>query len=117
MAGLYRPVTPSAFGATDTSSSVVVMVSFVDPRGVPADAVLPYRLNHPLDDGAVIGLMANGFPDSDTFLDHVANAVSARLPAVRFERYNKGNASTPASDEMLTAVEAECDAVIAAYGH
>lgn len=93
------------------------MVSFVDPRGVPADATLPYTLEHPLDDGAVIGLMANGFPDSDTFLDHVANAVSNRLPAVRFERYNKGNASKPADIAMLDSVEADCDAVIAAYGH
>jgi GTPase len=93
------------------------MVSFVDPRGVPADAVLSYDLQHPLGDGAVIGLMANGFPDSVTFLDHVANAVSARLPAVRFERYDKGNASKLADTAMLDAVEADCDAVIAAYGH
>lgn len=93
------------------------MVSFVDPRGVPAGAALPYDLEHPLGDGAVIGLMANGFPDSDTFLDHIANAVSTRLPAVRFERYNKGNASKPADQDMLANVEAACDAVIAAYGH
>jgi hypothetical protein len=84
---------------------------------VPATAALPYELSDPLGDGATIGLMANGFPDSDTFLDHIADAVSARLPAVRFNRYNKGNASALLSADMLDDVEAQCDAVIAAYGH
>lgn len=93
------------------------MVTFVDPRGVPGTAALPYELSDPLADGTTIGLMANGFPDSDTFLEHVADAVSARLPGVRFNRYNKGNASALLSQDMLADVEAECDAVIAAYGH
>ncbi len=93
------------------------MVTFVDPRGLPGAAALPYTLETPLSDGATIGLMANGFPDSDTFLDHIADAVSARLPAVRFKRYNKGNASSLADDAMLSDVAENCDAVIAAYGH
>jgi hypothetical protein len=93
------------------------MVTFVDPRGVPGAAVVPYTLEAPLDRGATIGLMANGFPDSDTFLDHVADAVTARLPGVRFNRYNKGNASELADESMLDEVAQHCDAVIAAYGH
>lgn len=93
------------------------MVNFVDPRGVPAGATLPYDLSDPLADGAVIALMANGFPDSEAFLDHIADAVSARLPAIRFERYNKGNASTLADETMLAHATEHCDAVIAAYGH
>lgn len=93
------------------------MVTFVDPRGVPATKVLPYDLSDPLADGAVIGLMANGFPDSDTFLEAVATAVGARLPSVSFARYNKGNASSLASEEMLGEVATTCTAVIAAYGH
>ncbi len=93
------------------------MVTFVDPRGLPGAASLPYTLENPLEDGATIGLMANGFPDSDTFLDHIADAVSARLPGVRFNRYNKGNASKLADEAMLSEVAETCDAVIAAYGH
>ncbi len=93
------------------------MVTFVDPRGLPGTAALPYDLESRLPDGATIGLMANGFPDSDSFLDHIADAVSARLPAVRFARFNKGNASKLADDAMLTEVAETCDAVIAAYGH
>ena len=93
------------------------MVTFVDPRGVPATEVLPYDLAAPLSEGSVIGLMANGFPDSDTFLDAVAAAVGARLPAVSFARFNKGNASRLADEAMLSEVEGTCVAVIAAYGH
>lgn len=78
---------------------------------------MPYDLANPLRDGATIGLMANGFPDSDAFLEHVANALSARLPAVGFNRYNKGNASKLADPTMLNEVADRCDAVIAAYGH
>ncbi len=93
------------------------MVVFVDPRGVPAAEALPYDLSDPLDDGAVIGLMANGFPDSDTFLESVATAVGTRLPEVSFARFNKGNASALADDAMLDDLAQRCTAVIAAYGH
>jgi hypothetical protein len=93
------------------------MVTFVDPRGVPATETLPYDLADPLADGAVIGLMANGFPDSDTFLDCVADAVGDRLPGVSFTRFNKGNASRLADEAMLAEVAGTCTAVIAAYGH
>lgn len=93
------------------------MVSFVDPRGVPGTAALHYGLRTPLREGATIGLMANGFPDSDVFLDHIADAVSARLPAARFARFNKGNASKLADESMLDEAAEQCDAVIAAYGH
>lgn len=93
------------------------MVTFVDPRGVPESDALPYQLANPLDDGTVIGLMANGFPDSDNFLDHVADAVSSRLPGVSFARFDKGNASRLADEAMLSEVAERCGAVIAAYGH
>lgn len=93
------------------------MVTFVDPRGVPGAAAQPYTLADPLEPGAVIGLMANGFPDSDTFLDHIAEAIEVRLPDVEFARFNKGNASALISDEMLADIEQTCTAVVAAYGH
>ncbi len=92
-------------------------VAFVDPRGVPATEPLPYELSDPLRDGAVIALMANGFPDSVAFLDAVADAVGERLPTVAFARFDKGNASRLADEAMLTEVAGTCTAVIAAYGH
>lgn len=93
------------------------MVVFVDPRGVPATEALPYELSDPLADGAVIGLAANGFPDSDTFLDSVAAALETRLPTVSFARFNKGNASSLADEAMLAEMAERCTAVVAAYGH
>lgn len=92
-------------------------MEFVDPR--PRTAVEPdaYSLAAPLTEGAVIGLMANGFPDSDTFLTHVEAAVARRAEGVEFHRWNKGNASRLASPDELDALAARCDAVIGAYGH
>lgn len=93
------------------------MVTFVDPRGVPATETIPYDLADPLADGTVIALMANGFPDSDTFLDCVAEAVGQRLPGASFARFDKGNASRLADEAMLDEVARTATAVIAAYGH
>ena len=92
-------------------------VQFVDPRGEPAAAAEPYELADPLDDGVVVGLMANGFPDSVAFLDRVEEALGATVPGATFRRYDKGNASALASDELLDTIAAECRTVVAAYGH
>ena len=92
-------------------------VQFVDPRGEPAAAAEPYDLADPLDHGVVVGLMANGFPESVAFLDRVEEALRATVPGATFRRYDKGNASALASDEMLDTIAAECRTVVAAYGH
>lgn len=94
------------------------MVEFIDPRAEPGRPVEPYDLS--IDASAApleIGLLANGFPDSEAFLDHVEKALAALLPAAGFRRYNKHNASSVISDSMLDSVVAECNAVVAAYGH
>ncbi len=92
------------------------MLEFHDPRGVPSTQATPYELSHPLERGSTIALMANGFPDSVEFLDHIAIALGELLDDASFVKFNKGNASALASDEMLASA-AECDAVVAAYGH
>ncbi len=92
-------------------------VQFVDPRATPAAVADVYDLTTALGDGAVIGLMANGFPDSDTFLHHIELALGSRLDGVTFHHWNKGNASRLANDEEVQALASKCDAVIGAYGH
>lgn len=92
------------------------MLQFHDPRGVPSIEATPYELSHPLGPGSTIALMANGFPDSVNFLDHISAALAELLDGVAFVAFDKGNASALASDEML-ATAAEADAVVAAYGH
>jgi len=100
--------------AVDTAPPTVVQ--FHDPRGLPAVAATPYELRHPLGPATSIALMANGFPDSVTFLNHVATALSDLIDDATFQLFDKGNASTLASEEMLGSATS-CDVVVAAYGH
>ena len=95
------------------------MISFVDPRGETATPVEPYKLGleWPPSKPPVIGLLANGFPDSVEFLTEVAEVLVERVPGVSIRSWNKGNASAPASDQLLDGIAAEVGAVIAAYGH
>jgi len=93
------------------------MIEYLDPRAEPGRPVTPYDLS--LDDGApvVVGLLANGFPDSVQFLDEVERAVERLEPGVVVRRYEKPNASMVASDQLLDGISAECSAAVTAYGH
>ena len=75
------------------------------------------RARTPLLPGETIGLFANGFPDSVAFLEHVGAALQRSLPGVGVKLWNKGNASALASEQHLGEIQAECTAVVAAYGH
>ena len=96
------------------------MISYIDPRGHIATPVEPYTLNHQFavdGDGTTLGLLANGYPDSERFLDEVGRAMTQRLPALKVKTWNKGNPTIVASDAMLSEISSGCDVVIAAYGH
>ena len=67
--------------------------------------------------GFTVGLLANGFPDSELFLTKVGDALKARLPNVETKLWNKGNAGVPANDDMLAEIKSTCQVAIAAYGH
>jgi hypothetical protein len=97
-------------------------IRFLDPRAQPSAPISPYEAkldwslghNEPLS----IGLLANGFPDSDTFLETVEIALRNVLAKdTVFSFTNKGNASAPASKEMVEAIAANTHAVVTAYGH
>jgi len=92
-------------------------ISFLDPRGESALEPTPYDLSTRLEPGVTVGLLANGFPDSVEFLDAVGEAITAQRPGIELARWNKGDASAIANDTMLGEIEAECVAVVAAYGH
>ena len=64
-----------------------------------------------------VALLANGFPDSVQFLDAVGDALERRLPQVRLHKFNKGNASIVAPDDLVEGISKTCKAVVAAYGH
>ncbi len=94
------------------------MIEFHDPRAATTVTALPYGLGIDLEaeQGVTVGFLANGFPDSDVFLEIVADAL-ARRTGVTVRHWNKGNASIPASPAMLDEIRGSCRAVVAAYGH
>ena len=61
--------------------------------------------------------MANGFPDSVRFLDELERALRAVRPDLQVLRYDKGNASVVASEDLLERMSREVQAVVTAYGH
>lgn len=92
-------------------------MEFLDPRGTPLAPIEPYVGRAALVAGDTVGLFANGFPDSVAFLDHIGAALRTAVPGLLVKGWNKGNASALASQQHLGEIQAECSAVVAAYGH
>ena len=95
------------------------MIEFHSPQGERATPADPYTLGIDLSvmSKPVIGLLANGFPDSENFLRHVGAELEQIIPGIEVRVWNKGNASIAAPDPMLEEIQTQCHAVIAAYGH
>ena len=97
------------------------MVKFIDPRGSVGTKVEPYDLSvnvrTQIGSEVQVALLANGFPDSVLFMKKISLALRDKLPNIRTKIWDKGNAGVPASEAMLNEIEADCQAVIAAYGH
>ena len=95
------------------------MVDFHDPRAPVAVRPQPYRLSVDLGrlNDPCVAFLANGFPDSQRFLEKVAEAMKNLLPQLSARILNKGDASSPAPEEMLADIQETCQAAVAAYGH
>jgi len=93
------------------------VMEFLDPRGEPTAPISPYTATAAVRAGDTVGLFANGFPDSVAFLEHIGTALRREVPGLSVKLWNKGNASALASDQHLGEIQAECGAVVAAYGH
>jgi len=94
------------------------MIEYLNPRAEPSASIEAYQLAIDVTATPVtIGCLANGFPDSVHFLQHLAAALAEQLPEARFRHYDKGDASSVAPDPMLDSIASECQAVVAAYGH
>jgi hypothetical protein len=96
---------------------MVAVVEFLDPRGEPETIPEQYDLSLNIETTHTIGLVANGFPGSVRFLDHIEKALAQEIPSASFVRYDKGDASAVLSPSMLENIQAECQAIVAAYGH
>ena len=97
------------------------MIRFHNPTARTVVAPEPYELSCDIrpKDGAdlTVGLLANGFPDSEVFIRKVGESIQKRLPNISTKLWNKGNAGVPASEEMLKEIAESCQVAIAAYGH
>ena len=95
------------------------MIEFHSPLGERATPADPYTLGIDLvaHTQPVVGLLANGFPDSENFLRHIGTELEQFIDGIEVRVWNKGNASIAAPDNMLEEIQSQCDAVIAAYGH
>lgn len=95
------------------------MIDYHNPEGRVAVELEPYTLSAKITEGGTIsiGFLANGFPDSENFLQELQQAMQALAPSISVHGYNKGNASMPANADMISKIQSECQAVVAAYGH
>ena len=93
------------------------MIQFHDPRAALGAEPEPYELAADLAGSPTIGLLANGFPDSERFLDRVEEVLAELVPGSTIHRFNKGNASILAGDQLLDGISKECRIVVTAYGH
>lgn len=95
------------------------MIEYHNPRADVGITVTPYKLSAVIKGANAIsvGFLANGFPDSEKFLSELETVMQSAEPGIKVFSYNKGNASVPADEALLTQIKGECQAVIAAYGH
>ena len=94
------------------------MIEFHNPEAEVAVEPIPYDLALEIRGAtAEIGLLANGFPDSAPFLEHLAKALRQLEPGIRLTSFDKGNPTIPAGEALLEDMKSRCAGVVAAYGH
>ena len=95
-------------------------VEFMLPKGRYLESK-PYGLSlTPGKAPARVGLLANGFPDSDNFLEKLATALKTVWPDTEFMPAVKASAdqlNIGVREPLLTDMANACDAVIIAWGH
>jgi len=98
-----------------------VMIKFHNPEAKTAVEPMPYELSYDIrpnkGEDVTVGLLANGFPDSEVFIKKVGEAIQQRLPNIHIKFWNKGNAGVTANEKMLQEISESCQVAIAAYGH
>jgi len=67
-------------------------------------------------DGKVLGLLANGKRNSEEILDMIKDVLSDRYEFKNVIARNKGNASRPCPDDMVTEMVDLCDVIITSSG-
>lgn len=100
-----------------SSNTHLMAIRFHDPRPPTSAANDAYAVDAQDERPLTIGLLANGFPDSMTFLDALAAELSMLQPGATFVRIEKVSPPTPLTDEQRRTLTEDCVGVVAAYGH
>jgi len=95
-----------------TETNLQVLDPTVDP--IPANAVVSPRPKSL--DGTVVGLLCNNKLNAEELLEMVQDILSDRYEFKATISRNKGNASRPCPEEMLSELVEQCDVVITASG-
>jgi hypothetical protein len=96
------------------------VIEFLDPHSPPEQVARSYGLGlgDVIDGGQpAIGLLANGFADSEAFLDAVEGVLRARVPGASFVRARKPSPTVVVDHATFDRLVEACDAVVSAYGH
>ncbi len=95
-----------------TATKLAVLDPTVQP--IPAHAVVAERPT--TLDGLVVGLLANGKPNSVELLDAVSDVLADSYQFRKVVVRNKGNASRPCPAPIIEEMAQECDVIITASG-
>jgi hypothetical protein len=102
---------------------LIMTVEYMRPAGTKATTKDYRDSNLGLEPGrapAVVGMLANGFPDADKFLAKQAEALTTLWPTTRFRFEVKASAdqlNIAIQEPLLSSMVSECDAIIIAWGH
>ena len=96
--------------------ATMTRLEVLDPtvQPIPEHAVIAARPD--TLDGASIGLLANGKPNSEELLEMVREVLADRYEFGEVIARNKGNASRPCPGDILDDLVERCDVVITASG-
>ena len=88
----------------------------LDPTVVPIPDHAVIAARPSTLDGVVVGLLANGKPNSVEILELVQEVLADRYEFKSVIAKNKGNASRPCPPELLQEMADQCDVVITSSG-
>ena len=91
-------------------------VSYLDPTAEEGVTVHAYEFYLDTTKPFTLGLVANTFPDGTRFMDKLEPALAELAPNATIKRFQKPGL-LPIEGDQLDAIQAECDAVIAGWGH
>lgn len=96
------------------------MIEYLAPTAEPGVPTEPYEGRTAWGPDTTVGLLANSFPGSVTFLAEVGRALDQLVPGLRYRSFDKGRtsgSSVPLTPDRVAGITRECEVIVTAYGH